>query len=70
MRRVYLSNVIVDDAATKTNAVALPLAFILVDHDHDVVMSHESTRSRCSKRRILNEEEEERLLWHVLMSHD
>ena len=59
-QKKHAPSIIVDDAATKTNAVgvALPLAFVLVDHhhvDHDVVMSHKSTRSRRSKRRILNE---------------
>ena len=54
-QKKHAPSIIVVDAATKTNAVALPLAFVLVDHDHDVVMSHESSRSRRSKRRILNE---------------
>ena len=48
-QKKHAPSITVVDAAT--NAVALPL----VDHDHDVVMSHESSRSRRSKRRILNE---------------
>ena len=55
-QKKHAPSILVADAATKTNAVgvALPLAFVLVDHDHDVDTSHEST-SRRSKRRILNE---------------
>ena len=36
-QKKHAPSIIVVDAATKTNAVALPLAFVLVDHDHDVV---------------------------------